>query len=141
VGEWSKVWFTWYKHWATYTIRGNDGTGVFLSSKEGVTQGDPLSVFANGVGMLLLLRVLKVSFPSMDYTWYDDDAGVGVHFYTIQDSWLKLRLFPRALEEHPFSQHSLEAATTRRVRRIPGISHGVNTITSILRKVVLVCSS
>jgi hypothetical protein len=48
-----------YKHWATLVIRNNDGAGTFLYSKEGVTQGDPLSMFAYGIGLLPLIRALK----------------------------------------------------------------------------------
>jgi hypothetical protein len=51
--------FNCYKHWATLVIRNNDGTGTFLYSKEGVTQGDPLSMFAYGIGLLPLIRALK----------------------------------------------------------------------------------
>jgi hypothetical protein len=58
--------FNCYKHWATLVIRSNDGTGTFLYSKEGVTQGDPLSMFAYGIGLLPLIRALKIQFPEMD---------------------------------------------------------------------------
>jgi hypothetical protein len=34
-----------YKHWAVLLLRGNDGHAVFIFSKEGMTQGDPLSMF------------------------------------------------------------------------------------------------
>jgi hypothetical protein len=45
--------FTCYQHWSTLMIRSNDtSTGVFIFSKEGATQGDQLSMFAYGVGML-----------------------------------------------------------------------------------------
>jgi hypothetical protein len=37
--------FNYYKHWGTLVIRNNNGTGAFIYSKEGVTQGDPLSMF------------------------------------------------------------------------------------------------
>jgi hypothetical protein len=47
-------------------IRSNNGTGVFIYSKEGVTQVDPLSMFAYGVGILPLIRVLKEEFPVVE---------------------------------------------------------------------------
>jgi hypothetical protein len=50
--------FNCYKHWTILVIRGNGGTGVFLSSKEGVTQGDPISMVAYGIGVLPLIRQL-----------------------------------------------------------------------------------
>jgi hypothetical protein len=84
--------FNCYKHWGTLMIRNNDGTATFLSSKEGVTQGDPLSMFVYGIGLLPLIRILKVSFPEMDQTWYADDAGTG-------DSFDPIKAHFRMLEE------------------------------------------
>jgi hypothetical protein len=47
----------------------NGGTGAFLYNKEGITQGgDPLSMFANGIAMLPLIRLLKVKFPTVEQT-------------------------------------------------------------------------
>jgi hypothetical protein len=82
--------FNCYKHWATLVIRNNDGTGTFLYSKEGVTQGDPLSMFAYGIGLLPLIRALKVQFPEMEQTWYADDAGAGGKFDAIKRHFEKL---------------------------------------------------
>jgi hypothetical protein len=73
-----------YKHWSTLMIRGNDGTGTVIYSKEGVTQGDPLSMFAYGVGILPLIRLLKKFDPGVDQTWYADDAGVVGKFDSIR---------------------------------------------------------
>ena len=42
--------FNCYRHWATLVIRLVDGTGHFLYSNEGLTQGDPLVVVAYGLG-------------------------------------------------------------------------------------------
>jgi hypothetical protein len=53
-----------YKHWSILVIRGNNGTGVFLFSKEGVTQGDPILMVAYGIGVLPLIRQLKKEFPA-----------------------------------------------------------------------------
>jgi hypothetical protein len=51
--------FNCYKHWATLVLQGNNGTGTFIFSKEGVTQGDPLSMFAYRIGILPLNCLLK----------------------------------------------------------------------------------
>jgi hypothetical protein len=34
-------------------------------------------MFAYGIGLLPLIRALKLQFPEMDQTWYADDAGAG----------------------------------------------------------------
>jgi hypothetical protein len=46
---------------------------VFIFSKEGVTQGDPLSIFAFGIGMPLNLQ-LKAELPQVEQPWSTDDA-------------------------------------------------------------------
>ena len=48
----------------------------FLHSIEGVKQGDPLSMVAYGIGIIPLIKRLKVGFPDVTHPWYDDDAGV-----------------------------------------------------------------
>ena len=51
--------FNCYRHWAMLVIRGEAGEIDILFSKEGATQGDPLSMIIYGVGMLPLTRSLK----------------------------------------------------------------------------------
>ena len=72
-------------------IRNSDGTGTFIFSKEGVTQGDPLSMFVYGIGLLPLIRTLKKSFPELDQTWYADDACSGGKFDSIKLHFRKLQ--------------------------------------------------
>ena len=93
------------------------GTGQ-LSSSEGVSQGDPLSIFAYSLGLLPLIRQLKVEFPKAEQAWYADDAGAGGNFSEIR------RLFKILKEIGPdhgyfpepsksilvVRQHNLEAA-------------------------------
>jgi hypothetical protein len=57
--------FNCYKHWAVLVLRGNDGRAVFIFSKEGVSQGDLLSMFAYGIGILPLIRQLKAEFVEL----------------------------------------------------------------------------
>ena len=53
-----------YRHWPTLVVRNTeDGSGHFLHSKEGVTQGDPLAMITYGIGVLPLIRVLQVDHP------------------------------------------------------------------------------
>jgi hypothetical protein len=72
------------KHWVVLILRGNDGHTVFIFSKEGVTQGEELSMFAYGMGILPLIRQLKAEFPQVEQPWYADDAGVSTKFDEIE---------------------------------------------------------
>ena len=70
--------FNCYCHWATLVVRNTeDGSGHFLHSKEGMTQGDPLAMIAYGIGVLPLIRVLKKDHPQVSQPWYADDEGAG----------------------------------------------------------------
>ena len=51
--------FNCYRHWSKLVIRAGDGTGHFFFRKEGVTQGDPLSMVACGLIILPLIRELR----------------------------------------------------------------------------------
>jgi hypothetical protein len=75
--------FNCYKHWGTLVLRGkhNRKHDVFLFSKEGVTQGDPLSMFAYGLGILPLICKLKSKFTNMNQPWYADDPGAGAEIF------------------------------------------------------------
>jgi hypothetical protein len=63
------VYFYFYKHWATLVISNSNASGIFLFSKEGITQGDTLSMFAYGVGILPLIHRLKLKFPAVEQPW------------------------------------------------------------------------
>ena len=76
-------------------LRGNGGHAVFISGKEGVIQGDPLSMFAYGIGMMPLMRQLKAKFPQVEQPWYADDAGADAKFDEIE------RFFRRLCEIGP----------------------------------------
>ena len=70
--------FNCYHHWATLVVRNTaDGSGHFLHSKEGVTQGDPLAMIAYGIGVLPLIRDLRRAHPHFMQPWYADDGGGG----------------------------------------------------------------
>jgi hypothetical protein len=87
--------FNCYKHWVVLVLRGNDGHAVFIFSKEGVTQGDPLSMFAYGIGIMSLIHQLKAEFPQVEQPWYVDDTGAGAKFDEIE------RFFRRLCEIGP----------------------------------------
>jgi hypothetical protein len=61
----ARIMFNSYKHWSTLVIRNNDGSGEFLISQQGVTQGDPLVMLGYALGMLPLTRQLKAEFPEV----------------------------------------------------------------------------
>ena len=42
---------------------------------EGVTQGYPFTVVTYGVGIILLIKHLKLTYPDVMQPWYADDAG------------------------------------------------------------------
>ena len=70
--------FNCYFHWATLVVRNTtDGSGHLLHSMEGVTQGDPLSMIAYGIGVLSLIRDLRRARSCVTQTGYADDAGAG----------------------------------------------------------------
>jgi hypothetical protein len=62
--------FNCYQHWVTLVIQDKGGAAVFLHSREGVTQGDPLAMVGYGVGVLPLIRKLKGEFPQVSQPWY-----------------------------------------------------------------------
>ena len=43
--------------------------------REGVTQGYPLAMVPYGIGVLPLIKRLKVEYPDVTQTWYAEDAG------------------------------------------------------------------
>jgi hypothetical protein len=76
--------FNVYKHHSILHIRSLDGDpGAVLHSREGVTQGDPLSMVLYGVGMLPLIKQLKELYPTLYQPWYADDAAAVGQFEDI----------------------------------------------------------
>ena len=62
--------FNCYRHWATLVVRDTgDGSCHFLHIKEGVTQGDPLTMIAYGIEVLPLIRELRNSHPWVTQPW------------------------------------------------------------------------
>ena len=65
--------FNTYRGWSVLVLR---GLSTFLYSKEGVTQGDPLSMFAYAIGILPLIYSLRDP-GRWTQLWYADDASAG----------------------------------------------------------------
>ena len=79
--------FKCYRHWATLVVQDTgNGSGHFLHSKEGVTQGEPLAMIAYGIGVPPLIRELQGAHPQVTNPWYADDAGAGWKFTNIMET-------------------------------------------------------
>ena len=55
--------FDCYRHWYTLVIRDLEGSGQLFHKKEGVTQGDPLSMIKYGIGVLPCIQELWNAHP------------------------------------------------------------------------------
>ena len=77
--------------WATLVVRNREeGSGHLLHSKEGLTQGYPLSMIEYGIGFLPLIRELRSAHLRVTKPWYADDAGAGGTFQQVQDQFQDL---------------------------------------------------
>ena len=77
--------FNTYQGWSMLIVR---GTSECLFSKEGVTQGDPLSMFMHAIGTLPL--IYSLCDPSCwTQIWYGDDASAGGSLKNIHE-WFSL---------------------------------------------------
>ena len=94
--------FNCYRHWATLVVRDTgDGSGHFLHRKEGVTQGDPLTMIAYGIGVLPLIRELQGAHPCVTQPWYADEAGAGGKFSHILEHLRYLQARGPARDYYP----------------------------------------
>jgi hypothetical protein len=107
--------FNCYRHCSTLVLRGNNGAANFLCSKEGASQGDPLSMFVCGTGILPLIRQLKAELPQVEQPWHADDAGAGGKFEDIR------RLFRRLEEIGPTYGYFPEPSKSILVVRQPNL--------------------
>ena len=69
----SRFVFNTYKGHSPLIIK---GCTEVLFSREGVIQGDPLSMFVYAVGTVPLIQALKEFIPTLTQIWYADDASV-----------------------------------------------------------------
>ena len=63
--------FNTYRGWSVLVLR---GSSTYLYNKEGVTQGDPLSMFMYAIGILPLFHSLNDP-GQWTQLWYADDAS------------------------------------------------------------------
>ena len=94
--------FNCYRHRATLVVQDTgDSSGHFLHSKEGVTQGEPLSMIAYCIGVLSLIRELRGALPRVNQPWYADGAGTGGKFPNILEHLRDLQSQGTAWGNHP----------------------------------------
>ena len=60
---------------SSIVLRNGDETANTFHSKEGATQGYPLTIVVYGIGFIPLTKRLKLTYPEVIQRWYADDAG------------------------------------------------------------------
>ena len=85
----SRFLFNSYRGWGSLVVRGSD---KFMFSKEGVTQGDPLSMFMYAVGTIPLISLLKDGTGKRKQVWYADDASACSELNSLKDWFDEVKL-------------------------------------------------
>ena len=67
--------FNFYRHWSLLVLWDGSDTASFLHSREGVTQGDPLSIITYVTGILPLIRNLKREIHGITQPCYAYNSG------------------------------------------------------------------
>ena len=93
------------------------GSGHFLRSKEGVTQGYPLAMIAYGIGVLPLIQELREAHPCVTQPWYADDAGAGGTFIDVQVHFQDLQARGPARGYYPEATKSILVVAPGNVAR------------------------
>ena len=68
--------FNCYRHQAQLVLRRPGRECAILASKEGVTQGDPLSMVLYGLALTPLAEWLLAAEPTLMQAWYADDSAM-----------------------------------------------------------------
>ena len=75
-GKLSRFAFNCYRHEIRLLCRRPGEEALRLLSKEGVTQGDPLTMALYGVALLSLAELLREDFPLVMQPWYADNVAM-----------------------------------------------------------------
>jgi hypothetical protein len=68
--------FNCYRHSAQLLMRRRGGNCEIILSREGVTQGDPLSMVLYGLALTPLAETIRAAVPTVVQPWYADDAAM-----------------------------------------------------------------
>ena len=71
----SRFAFNFYRHWAQLLLRQIGEPPVTILSREGVTQGEPLSMVLYGITLVPLAEELRAADPGLLSPFYADDAA------------------------------------------------------------------
>ena len=69
--------FNCYKHWSQILLCQPGELPVTILSRQGVTQGDPLSMVLYGITFVPLAEELRAADPGLLSPFYVDDAAFG----------------------------------------------------------------
>ena len=88
--------FNCYRHLAQLILRRNSGHCAVLLSREGITQGDPLSMILYGLALTPLAESIRSAVPNLSQPWYANNSGfVGSVSSLAQAQTLLQELGPR----------------------------------------------
>ena len=82
-----------YRQWSLLVLRNRNEMASFMNSREGVTQGGPLSMVAYGIDVLPLIKNLKSEFPDITQTCYAANAGALCTFTNVELNFNLLKRF------------------------------------------------
>ena len=82
-----------YKQWDTPMVHNGQDSMSFVLSREGVTQGDPLSMVTYGLGILPLIGHIKSIISPPHQPWYAKNAA-------IMKTWLLIVVYFDSLTIH-----------------------------------------
>ena len=78
--------FNCYRHSAQLILRRRGKDCAIILSREGVTQGDPLSMVLYGLSLTPLAKSIRAAVPTVVQPWYAEDAAMAGPVTGIRDA-------------------------------------------------------